>query len=135
MISAAQAPLYEIKANLFKALAHPARIRILELLAAAPDTAAPVSFLLSETGLEASHLSQHLATLRRHKVVTSVRSANIVTYRIAHPKIAELLAIARAFLLDTLRDSNEQLRLAQDLPSTHLPSGRPAGTHPAGTSA
>jgi DNA-binding transcriptional ArsR family regulator len=128
LISAAQAPLYEIKANLFKALAHPARIRILELLAAAPDTAAPVSFLLSETGLEASHLSQHLATLRRHKVVTSVRSANMVTYRIAHPKIAELLAIARAFLLDTLRDSNEQLLLAQDLPSTHLPSGRPAGT-------
>lgn len=127
--------MYEIKANLFKALAHPARIRILELLAAAPDTAAPVSFLLSETGLEASHLSQHLATLRRHKVVTSVRSANIVTYRIAHPKIAELLAIARAFLLDTLRDSNEQLRLAQDLPSTHLPSGHPAGIHPAGTSA
>jgi len=127
MISAAQAPLYEIKANLFKALAHPARIRILELLAAAPDTAAPVSFLLSETGLEASHLSQHLATLRRHKVVTSVRSANMVTYRIAHPKIAELLAIARAFLLDTLRDSNEQLRLAQDLPSTHLPSSHPAG--------
>jgi len=135
LISAAQAPLYEIKANLFKALAHPARIRILELLAAAPDTAAPVSFLLSETGLEASHLSQHLATLRRHKVVTSVRSANMVTYRIAHPKIAELLAIARAFLLDTLKDSNEQLRLAQDLPSTHLPSGHPAGTHPAGTSA
>lgn len=126
MISAAQAPLYEIKANLFKALAHPARIRILELLAAAPDTAAPVSFLLSETGLEASHLSQHLATLRRHKVVTSVRSANMVTYRIAHPKIAELLAIARAFLLDTLADSNEQLRLARDLPTTHLPSGHPA---------
>ncbi len=108
LISAAQAPLYEIKANLFKALAHPARIRILELLAAAPDTAAPVSFL--------------------HKVVTSVRSTNVVAYRIAHPKIAELLAIARAFLLDTLKDSNEQLRLAQDLPSTHLPGGHPAGT-------
>jgi ArsR family transcriptional regulator len=52
----------------------------------------------------------------------------MVTYRIAHPKIAELLTIARAFLLDTLRDSNEQLQLAQDLPSTHLPSGHPAGT-------
>ncbi|KIS26696.1 ArsR family transcriptional regulator [Arthrobacter sp. SPG23] len=120
MISPAQAPLYEIKANLFKALAHPARIRILELLAAAPDTTAPVSFLLSETGLEASHLSQHLATLRRHKVVTSVRSANAVTYRLANPKIAELLAIARMFLLDTLADSSEQLRLAQELPGAHL---------------
>lgn len=120
MISAAQTPLYEIKANLFKALAHPARIRVLELLAAAPDTSAPVSYLLAETGLEASHLSQHLATLRRHRVVTSVRTANAVTYRLAHPKIAELLAIARIFLLDSLADSGEQLRLAQELPAAQL---------------
>lgn len=120
MLSAAQTPLYEIKANLFKALAHPARIRILELLASAPDRTAPVSFLLAETGLEASHLSQHLATLRRHKVVTSVRSANAVTYRLANPKIAELLAISRTFLLDTLADANEQLRLARELPGEHL---------------
>lgn len=118
MIPAAQTPLYEIKANLFKALAHPARIRVLELLAAAPDTAAPVSYLLAETGLEASHLSQHLATLRRHRVVTSVRTANAVTYRLAHPKIAELLAIARIFLLDSLAESGEQLRLAQELPAS-----------------
>ncbi|QDW30615.1 helix-turn-helix transcriptional regulator [Arthrobacter sp. KBS0702] len=121
MMPAAQAPLYEIKANLFKALAHPARIRVLELLAAAPDTAAPVSYLLAETGLEASHLSQHLATLRRHRVVTSVRTANAVTYRLAHPKIAELLAIARVFLLDSLAESGEQLRLAQELPASPLP--------------
>lgn len=121
MMPAAQAPLYEIKANLFKALAHPARVRVLELLAAAPDTAAPVSYLLAETGLEASHLSQHLATLRRHRVVTSVRTANAVTYRLAHPKIAELLAIARIFLLDSLAESGEQLRLAQELPASPLP--------------
>ena len=120
MISAAQTPLYEIKANLFKALAHPARIRVLELLSAAPDNSAPVSYLLAETGLEASHLSQHLATLRRHGVVVSSRSANTVTYRLAHPKIAELLAIARNFLLDSLADSNEQLRIAHALPSVHL---------------
>jgi DNA-binding transcriptional ArsR family regulator len=120
MLSPAQAPLYEIKANLFKALAHPARIRILELLSAAPDSAAPVSHLLAGTGLEASHLSQHLATLRKHKVVTSVRTANAVTYRLAHPGISELLAISRTFLLDSLADSNEQLRLAQQLPAEHL---------------
>lgn len=125
MLTSAQAPLYEIKANLFKALAHPARIRILELLAAAPETAAPVSYLLAETGLEASHLSQHLATLRKHKVVTSVRAANAVTYRLAHPKISELLSIARTFLLDNLADSNEKLRLAQALPGAHLPAEAP----------
>ena len=123
MLSPAQAPLYEIKANLFKALAHPARIRILELLAAAPENTAAVSYLLAETELEASHLSQHLATLRKHKVVTSVRSANSVTYRLAHPGISKLLAIARTFLLDSLTDFNEQLRLAQQLPAGHLPEG------------
>ncbi|MEC5181160.1 ArsR/SmtB family transcription factor [Arthrobacter sp. CG_A4] len=120
MISTAQSPLYEIKANLFKALAHPARIRVLELLAAAPENSAPVSYLLAETGLEASHLSQHLATLRRHGVVTSVRTANAVTYRLAHPMISGLLSIARTFLLDSLAGSNEQLRLAQELPGGHL---------------
>ena len=75
---------------------------------------------LAETGLEPSHLSQHLGTLRRHGVVTSVRTANVVTYRLAHPKIKELLAIARAFLLDTLAGSSEQLRIAQELPAGHL---------------
>ncbi|WP_406636988.1 ArsR/SmtB family transcription factor [Pseudarthrobacter quantipunctorum] len=123
MLPSAQAPLYEIKANLFRGLAHPARIRILELLAAAPEETAAVSYLLAETGLEASHLSQHLATLRKHKVVTSVRTANAVTYRLAHPGISQLLAIARTFLLDNLADSNEQLRLARQLPAGHLAGG------------
>jgi len=112
-----EAPLYEIKANLFKGLAHPVRIRVLEILAAAPEQSCPVSELLEGTGLEASHLSQHLATLRRHRVVTSSRAANTVTYSLAHPKVAELLAIARTFLLDTLADSREQLAAAQRLPA------------------
>ena len=58
-------PLYEIKANLFKALAHPARIRVLEILSA---NARPtmVSEILAETDLEPTLLSQHLAVLKRH---------------------------------------------------------------------
>jgi hypothetical protein len=55
-------------------------------------------------------------------VVTSVRRANVVTYRLAHPKIAELLAIARVFLLDRLAGSSEQLRIARELPAGHLGS-------------
>jgi ArsR family transcriptional regulator len=117
MFSDREAPLYEIKANLFKGLAHPARIRILEILAASPGQSCPVSELLEGTGLEASLLSQHLATLRRHRVVTSARAANAVTYSLAHPKIAELLAIARTFLLDTLAGTREQLAAATELPA------------------
>lgn len=119
MLSSAHAPLYEIKANLFKALAHPLRVRILEILAAAPNQSCTVSALLDEMGLEASHLSQHLATLRRYRVVHSTRTANSVTYSLAHPYVAELLAIARVFLVDTLTSDGAQLELAKGLPNLH----------------
>ena len=117
MFSDSEAPLYEIKANLFKGLAHPVRIRVLEILAASPEQACTVAELLTGTGLEASHLSQHLAVLRRHRVVSSTRTASTVTYTLAHPKVAELLQIARTFLLDTLAESHAQLAAATELPA------------------
>ncbi|MDN5823159.1 MAG: metalloregulator ArsR/SmtB family transcription factor, partial [Micrococcaceae bacterium] len=73
-----QRPLYEIKANLFKALAHPARIRVLEILSAAEGGTATVAELLHGMDIEPSHLSQHLRVLRRHQVVTSERRASHV---------------------------------------------------------
>lgn len=111
----AERPLYEIKANLFKALAHPARIRVLEILSAKSEPT-PVSAILAETDLEATLLSQHLAVLKRHRVVSSERVGNAVYYQLAHPKISELLLIARAFLADSLADSQEQLRAMASLP-------------------
>ncbi|WP_077490592.1 ArsR/SmtB family transcription factor [Sinomonas mesophila] len=135
MFSDREAPLYEIKANLFKGLAHPARIRVLEILTASAGQSCPVSHLLAETGLEASHLSQHLATLRRHGVVTSVRTANTVVYSLAHPAVAELLAIARTFLLDTLAGSHERLAAAAALPDVSAvgaPASAGTGAHDGG---
>lgn len=117
MLSDREAPLYEIKANLFKGLAHPLRIRVLEILAASPTGSATVAEILSAVGVEASRLSQHLAVLRRHRVVTSTRSASTVTYSLSHPKIAELLAIARTFLVDTLAETSGQLADAALLPA------------------
>ena len=90
-------PLAEVKADLFKALAHPVRVRTLELLA---ERDRQVSELLTELGLEASHLSQHLAVLRRAGVVSARRSGNTVEYSLALPAVAEMLAAARAVLLD-----------------------------------
>lgn len=108
-------PLYEIKANLFKALAHPARIRVLEILstAAAPT---PVSDILAATEIEPTLLSQHLAVLKRHRVVRGHRVGNAVYYELAHPKISELLVIARAFLADTLGRQRDQLEAFKTLP-------------------
>lgn len=109
-----QRPLYEIKANLFKGLAHPYRIRILEILASAPE--ASVSEMLADTGLEASHLSQHLAVLRRYGLVTSERRGSIVSYRLAFPQVAGLLQIARELLTELLGASSQQLTSVPGLP-------------------
>lgn len=121
--SRATEPLYRIKADLFKCLAHPTRIQVLEVLAAAGDGGAPVTKLLEVTGCEASQLSQHLGVLRRTGVVTSTRSGNAVEYWLAQPLVAELLVVARAFLLASLRPDSDQLLAARQLPS--LPGASP----------
>jgi len=108
-------PLYEIKANLFKALAHPARIRILEILSA-NSRPTSVSEILAETAIEPTLLSQHLAVLKRHHVVNAQRVGNAVIYELAHPKISELLVIARTFLADTLGARRDQLETLKTLP-------------------
>ncbi|MFI8528593.1 ArsR/SmtB family transcription factor [Promicromonospora sukumoe] len=119
-------PLYAIKAELFKSLAHPARIQVLEVLAAAPDLTAPVSRLLKVTGAEPSALSQHLAVLKRAGVVASTRAGNAVEYRLAEPLVAELLLVARAFLLRRLvgLDDDERLAIARRLPTLPGASAR-----------
>lgn len=121
-ISQAQRPLYEVKANLFKGLAHPLRIRVLEILAAAPEVS--VADLQQETGLEASHLSQHLAVLRRHRLVESERRASHVYYRLADPQVAQLLAVARSLLLAILQSDGARLADATTLPALPVPSTR-----------
>lgn len=118
------APLYRIKAELFRCLAHPTRIQVLEVLAADDDHAAPVSLLLDVTGCEASQLSQHLAVLRRAGVVSSTRSGNAVEYRLAEPLVAELLVVARAFLLSSLAGATDQLEAARRLPALPGASAR-----------
>lgn len=111
----AQCPLYEVKANLFKGLAHPFRIRILELLSDADEVS--VARLGEETGLEASHLSQHLSVLRRHRLVVSERRASHVYYRLADRRTAEMLAVARALLLEIVRSDGERADEANSLPA------------------
>jgi len=101
-------PLYEVKANLFKGLAHPVRVRVLEILAATPDT--PVTELLADTKIEASRLSQHLSVLRQHHLVVSERRGSQVFYRLAYPRVADLLATARILLVDILETTQRQLQ-------------------------
>ena len=93
-------PLYEIKADLFRGLAHPVRIRILEIVTAAPETT--VSELLAHTGLKGPNLSQHLSVLRNYGLVSTQRRASHVYVSASHSSVAGLLSAARTLLSDTL---------------------------------
>ena len=117
----ANRPLYEVKANLFKGLAHPVRVRVLEVLANAGADLS-VTDLLTDTGLEASHLSQHLSVLRRHNLVLAERRGSLVFYRLAYPQVADLLAVARQLLVEILETTQQNL-----LNTVGLPSLVPAG--------
>jgi len=112
----ANRPLYEVKANLFKGLAHPVRVRVLEVLAAASGTDLSVSDLLTDTGLEASHLSQHLSVLRRHNLVLAERRGSLVFYRLAYPQVADLLAVARQLLVEILDTTQKNLSSTVGMP-------------------
>ncbi|PWJ26448.1 ArsR family transcriptional regulator [Branchiibius hedensis] len=88
-------PLYQAKAEFFRTLGHPVRIRILELLS---EREHAVHELLAEIGVEASSLSQQLSVLRRSSLVTSQRRDGEVIYAIAVPEVNDLLQAARQIL-------------------------------------
>ncbi|MEU7690182.1 metalloregulator ArsR/SmtB family transcription factor [Microbispora hainanensis] len=99
-------PLYQAKADFFRTLGHPVRIRVLELLRDGPR---PVRELLAEIEVEASNLSQQLAVLRRTGLVGAVREGGSVVYSLATPDIVDLLAAARRILTDMITGQGELL--------------------------
>lgn len=108
-------PLCQIKAELFRTLGHPVRIRVLELLQDGPK---PVRELLAEIEVEASNLSQQLAVLRRAGLVTSSRDGALVVYALSNADVAALLATARRILGEMLSDRDgllAQLRVDGDV--------------------
>ena len=106
MVPGSSVPLSEVKAELFKALAHPARIRALEVLA---DGERSVSDLQPLVGIESSHLSQQLGVLRRAGLVTTRKDGSSVIYALRDPLAAELLLVAKRFLLSSLTETSDLL--------------------------
>ncbi|MGW2372555.1 ArsR/SmtB family transcription factor [Kitasatospora sp. NPDC001683] len=106
--------LYQAKAEFFRMLGHPVRIRVLELLQAGPK---PVRCLLTELEVEPSSLSQQLAVLRRSGIVTATREGSTVVYALAGGDVTDLLRAARRILTELLADRDvllAELRAAGD---------------------
>jgi DNA-binding transcriptional ArsR family regulator len=84
--------LQHFKAELFKALAHPTRIRLLELLAEGEKSVGELQLALSSEG---SSVSQQLAILRMKHLVDTRRAGTTIFYRLRDPQVTQLLAVAR----------------------------------------
>jgi ArsR family transcriptional regulator len=100
-------PVHEVKANLFRVLGHPARVRILELLR---DGERSVGSLQAELGLDSGGTSQQLAALRRIGLVRSRREGTSVYYRVEDKRVFDLLAAGRDIISRQLEEQQSILR-------------------------
>ncbi|MFN8124544.1 MAG: metalloregulator ArsR/SmtB family transcription factor [Thermoleophilia bacterium] len=120
MDSQGTTPLYEAKAELFRVLGHPMRVRILELLR---DGERSVGSLQGALGLDSSGTSQHLAALRKHGLVVSRRQGTSVYYAATDPAVFGMLAAGRDFLAASL---GRQQALLEELAGSLVADGAEA---------
>lgn len=108
--------LQKFKAEFFKALSHPLRIRILELLSEGEKNVNEIQTLI---GTEGSTVSQQLSILRSKNIVFGKKDGNKVVYSLRDPMLIELLTIARQIfnnhlietisMLDKFNDDDEDI--------------------------
>jgi DNA-binding transcriptional ArsR family regulator len=107
------------KAAFFKALAHPVRIRILEVLVRGERS---VQELQEALGLEQPVVSQQLSVLRARYIVIGRKKGNSVRYAVRDPLVADLLGVARRIFNNQLTGTQVLLRrLREEYGSRALP--------------
>jgi ArsR family transcriptional regulator len=123
----ATGPIHVVKAELFRVLGHPMRVRIIELLR---DGEHSVGDLQTALGLDSSGTSQHLAALRRQGLVEGRREGTSVFYRAKDPRIFQLLESARQIITSSLAETRALLaELERDEPA-RTPRTRAGGAAP-----
>ncbi len=99
-------PIHRIKADFFRILGHPARVRILELLR---DGELSVGELQAELEIDSSGASQHLGAMRRQGLVEARREGTSVYYRVRDPRTFQLLETARQLITSHLEETQTVL--------------------------
>lgn len=94
--------LYEAHAEICKALSHPKRLEILDILRSGESA---VETIAQKTGMQKSNLSQHLSVLRKARLVTTRRQGLNIFYTLANPAILDACDILRKVLLDSWAES------------------------------
>ena len=106
-----QDSLRVFKADFFKALSNPARIKILELLRPGELS---VTELQDRLGIESSSVSQHLSVLRHKNIVAGRKAGTTVYYRVPDPEIFELLDVARRIFNNQLLNTRSTLEQLEE---------------------
>ncbi|MEM2909518.1 MAG: metalloregulator ArsR/SmtB family transcription factor [Nitrososphaerota archaeon] len=97
---------YEVHAKFCKAMAHPTRLHVLDLLKLGEKT---VNELIEEVGVAQANLSQHLAILRDVGIVETRREGPNVYYRIANPKVVEACDLVKKIVLEEFKKQQKLL--------------------------
>jgi DNA-binding transcriptional ArsR family regulator/YHS domain-containing protein len=95
--------VFDLHAQFLKALAHPKRLEIINLLR---DQKVCVGKMQEMLGLPQANLSQHLQVLRDIKVLKSIRKGKQIYYQLAHPNIVKACDLIRDVLIDQNKDSD-----------------------------
>ncbi|HEY7890994.1 MAG TPA: metalloregulator ArsR/SmtB family transcription factor [Solirubrobacteraceae bacterium] len=101
-----QPPIYALKADFFRVLGHPVRVRLLQILREGEQSVGP---LRDELELDSSSASQHLAALRAQRLVVARKDGTSVYYRIKDARILDLLELAKEIISGALEDNRALL--------------------------
>ena len=100
--------LQTLKAEFFRALAHPIRIRLLEILSSSGEQ--NVHALQQKLDIDQPIVSQHLAKLRASGIVVARKNGTTVSYGLADPLLRDLLQVAKDILNRRLVGTQSLLR-------------------------
>jgi ArsR family transcriptional regulator len=99
--------LRKFKAGIFKVLAHPTRIHVIETLRAGELS---VGAILEQVKVEPANLSQHLSVLRQSHLVVTRKNGNQVLYSLRDPLLIEVLDAMRKYFQKHFEDSIAMLK-------------------------
>lgn len=114
--------VFKLHSDLLKAIAHPKRLEILQLLR---DQTLSVSQIQSMLDLPQANLSQHLQILRQNQILTCHKEGKQIFYSITHPNFIKTTDLLRDYLVEKYHDQD----LCQDL-KTNITEFLPLATDP-----
>jgi ArsR family transcriptional regulator len=103
---ATREPIHRLKAEFFRTLGHPARVRVIGLLKGGEKT---VGQLQAELGIDSSGASQHLAAMRRAGILEARKEGTSVHYSVRDPRIFQMMESARQVIGSHLEETQALL--------------------------